>query len=405
MSFDLQKEFPEIARVFGKAMDEYADLVARDDGTIYGSPGQRRGAAFAQAQAFRKRWKKKIKCVFPGCSERTLDSHTIQRGGPLKVISEGRRVLTPRLDLGAKGLVMTEVGIGEASTFPGFCSTHEQLFSEFEQTGDLTKDRHVALQVFRTVCREVVRTQLQIANVEAGLEKYDGLVAHQGIKFIASQIEQSFRISENLKITDVSLEGVSNARARVLKALEEARNTMRMLQKNFFNQALGDATGGAEGLAHFQITVEQTVPFCLAGLGNFHIQEGNKVTNVVAILNVWPTTTKTIITMAVQNEHKDALNLYVDNCLKKILGLVTMLETWMVNGSDHWFITPSAWRKIPSTRQNQILKDILDPTYSIGQSYPRSILDDLRADTLRLVSNGPLSEDAEGEFAKLSDIE
>src|SRR5205823_2458669 len=59
-----------------------------------------------------------------------------------------------------------------ASTFPGFCEEHEQLFHEFEIAGSISSPRHIALQAFRTLCREITRKQQAIANLERLLDEY-----------------------------------------------------------------------------------------------------------------------------------------------------------------------------------------------------------------------------------------
>ena len=70
--------------------------------------------------------------------------------------------------------------------------------------------------------------------------------------------------------------------------------------------------------------------------------------------------------------------------LNRSLALLEMVETWMVNGTDHWFIKPSVWNGIPVGRRSRILEDILHDAYNIGHPYPRSIFDSLREEMLKL---------------------
>jgi len=61
-----------------------------------------------------------------------------------------------------------------------------------------------------------------------------------------------------------------------------------------------------------------------------------------------------------------------------------MVETWMVNGTDHWFITPSEWEHIPKERQDLILKDLFEDKFSLSTPYPNSILDSVRRKMLSI---------------------
>ena len=56
---------------------------------------------------------------------------------------------------------MLSIGINEASTFPGYCLEHENLFSEFENIKDFKTGEHMGLQLYRTVCREIVINEYQ----------------------------------------------------------------------------------------------------------------------------------------------------------------------------------------------------------------------------------------------------
>ena len=110
---------------------------------------------------------KKGRCLHPGadpstCSGRVIAAHTIQRNGGLNHIARNGHVGSvlihpsklPRrhLDLDSEP---HSVGIGEASTFNGFCSRHDnELFAPIDNrpfNGDLEQ---ILLLGFRSVCHE-----------------------------------------------------------------------------------------------------------------------------------------------------------------------------------------------------------------------------------------------------------
>src|SRR5439155_18743451 len=280
------------------------------------------------------------------------------RSGPLALISENRHVFAPHLSLSKKQMSMEKLGIGDASTFSGFCPHHELLFSEFEQRRELSDERHIALQVFRTVCREVVRLDSDITSLERSLSSYNQAVSDYGVKHITGKLQASGKLPANFGLRNFSMQGGSRAKTTIEKALDHLRSMRTRLKNSYFDQALADATGRGDGLAHLAINVGQSIPVSLAGFGNFYVQAPSVKENIYAILNVWPMPTKTTITLAVPKISDDAANLYINTYARKFLGLVTMIETWMINGTDHWFIRPSAWKTIPDARQQQILDDI-----------------------------------------------
>jgi len=83
----------------------------------------------------RKKWSKPRTCIYPGCYSQTIKrSHAISKSNSLKNISNNGHVLQPVVDVFAPNLMvsMKSIGINTASTFPGFCKEHEELFQKFE---------------------------------------------------------------------------------------------------------------------------------------------------------------------------------------------------------------------------------------------------------------------------------
>jgi hypothetical protein len=89
--------------------------------------------------------KMKFCCLVPGCGNPAIRSHSQQKEGQLRAIAKDGMVYSPEKNYykGFKqGLDMRRIGIGQASTFPGFCDYHDkELFSNVE-VRPLTKDDH-----------------------------------------------------------------------------------------------------------------------------------------------------------------------------------------------------------------------------------------------------------------------
>src|SRR5579859_4755193 len=111
------------------ALDSLKELIDADEFAIFESRGSQKRFFFDLFAKQRRNSRNPRTCIFPGCREISLPaSHAIQRNGPLVCIAEKNHVLAPRFSPRERGLIMARIGIGEASTFPGFCPRHERLF-------------------------------------------------------------------------------------------------------------------------------------------------------------------------------------------------------------------------------------------------------------------------------------
>ncbi|MBN2561438.1 MAG: hypothetical protein JXQ75_10970 [Phycisphaerae bacterium] len=89
-------------------------------------------------------------CLCPGCSQPAIMSHSQQKEGQLRAIAKDGRVyaLSHNVfhhlkDLGLRDDVLNVqvLGIGEASTFPGFCRQHDRMIFAPIEREELIQDR------------------------------------------------------------------------------------------------------------------------------------------------------------------------------------------------------------------------------------------------------------------------
>jgi hypothetical protein len=96
------------------------------------------------------------------CREEAIQSHSLQRSGPLASISESGHVIKIGSMLRAQPIenrsLFERVGLSNASVFPGFCATHDNtLFSELEgdrlefskRTGVLVSIRAISMELYK----------------------------------------------------------------------------------------------------------------------------------------------------------------------------------------------------------------------------------------------------------------
>lgn len=95
---------------------------------------------------------KSRKCVFPGCSEVAIKSHTISKENALRSIARDGEVFSfkPMIKERIHILEPNCVGIGDASTFRGFCKKHDDFFQGIDH-GAFKTEYDLALQLFRCI--------------------------------------------------------------------------------------------------------------------------------------------------------------------------------------------------------------------------------------------------------------
>lgn len=115
--------------------------------------------------------KRKSTCMYPGCSQLAVNSHAISKQSSLGIIADNGKLLTlksKRKDTeDFKQIKFTSEGIGEATTFKGFCEEHEKIFYSIDKNG-ITTIRDLLLQCYRIVCRDTfLRRALTLSEFES----------------------------------------------------------------------------------------------------------------------------------------------------------------------------------------------------------------------------------------------
>lgn len=111
------------------------------------------------------------RCLHPeaptGCEGPVTEAHTIQKRGSISPLARGGKVYAfPRFAKALPNIIankgrptMVLVGAKEASTFPGFCNKHDQIFRPVETDPIVATGATAGLLAYRSVAREVYAKQ------------------------------------------------------------------------------------------------------------------------------------------------------------------------------------------------------------------------------------------------------
>ena len=92
----------------------------------------------------------------------------------------------------------------------------------------------------------------------------------------------------------------------------------------------------------------------------------------------------TVAFIGTDRKHADVIEAYRSSMEHGFNGLNAM-ESWITNGSDHWFIRPSAWYAIPDHRQEKVLELLMSEDDNIGTMLDFSILDGARRAIIAMI--------------------
>jgi len=355
-----------------KAFEQADDLFQLEPERIFGTESERKAALYGSLVQKWKAWERSGPCMYRGCGKTSIvRSHSIHRAGAIEQIAEQQHVLTPLF--GESGISVKRIGVREASTFPGFCETHEQLFTPFESTGRITDGHQTVLQAFRTLCREIARKRHDVDYMKRAMEHWRAA----RFNYFKNAIHSA---APGIKIQQVTQKGNGLEEAST-KMLAEGEDDLRELGELYDELFRYIDAGHPEPCVHALDMCQEialNIPVALSGLGVLRYQDASrKKHRALCLIGILPQGETTLTVMAAARRHCDAIELFANKMLSGF-GALHAMESWMVYGSDHWFIRPSAWEAIPESRRSLILKAIMSDDYNIGDVPPFSILDDAR---------------------------
>lgn len=373
---------PDVQLV-ARALDEITDEYEQNNRIIFQNESERARQHFATVHRSLKDWSKSRQCMVPGCGKRSIKrSHTVPKSMSLHVISESGHVFSPSFDQVRGEPAIKKVGVNDATTFPGFCATHELLFERFETKGSIDQNPDVYLQIYRAACRELFRARFVVEQHDWMMAEYckardDGLIRLIRERARALGLENDARLA-SFKFDGDPLVDAANERATPVRDLIRHMEQLVLpaLERAVFN-------GDESGIAVIATSIDVEIPVALAGSGSFRIEENETERRVTLLMNVLPQSAGTLIVMAVLAEEECYLKAYEARWMNHALRILSMIESWMVNGTDQWCIRPSTWAKIPMRRAAALLAELIGHSRNVGDECAGSIFDDLRLEFIQ----------------------
>lgn len=233
------------------------------------------------------------------------------------------------------------VGQGQASTFNGYCVTHEKLFSAtFEQKG-FTEDFHYTLQIMRSTAREIWKLESYLGYLELNIVAYETSVQELNIPPGAKK-ELKKRASFPLRSMKANAENQLDQLKHMLKWLTPAAvdgqplpSKVQILNlKTDYHVALSGSTHFTDAKRGSASGLERVFPFTV-------------------VFTIVPKSAGSLFIFATSGDAVD-LSLYVEQYFSVPEKVAKTVFSWMEH-TDHWFANPTWWGALDQQVRNTLL--------------------------------------------------
>lgn len=397
-SDDTARKAQAITAIADSVIDEYL----ADRNVIFRDDRERSKYLFGALDDTSRIWKRSKKCMVPGCTNKSIArSHAVPRGMLSARVGEAGHVLTPGRDRIKDGqLVLQRVGLALASTFPGFCESHELLFQSFENAKKVASESDLLLQAYRTACRELFRTRFWIGRTTELFRTFKALRDERLLERLKQRLDAAGLGTAQINNLEVKDDPMVASWDRPLAALRE----LNVFLETKLVPALEAAVFGSDesGLHVWAVDIDTELPVGLSGAATVPMRVAGHGTQLHFVMAVLPHDGGTLVCIVGAAEDQVGLTAYQTRWMQNGLEFLSMIESWMINGSDQWFLRPSVWDKLGSKRQELVLQEISECARNVYEEADQSIFDDVRRSVLAMfeAANAGRSDAGNMEFVK-----
>lgn len=277
--------------------------------------------------------------VFPRCEKPPIDSHSMQRGGPLSMLAEKHHVFVLRF---AQSIVeqdstyMQLTPIKRATVFPGLCATHDASLFEPIDRHSLREptSKQIFLLAFRAVLRSLyIARQMareRRANLEAMLDQPPGLGVLE--MFVASLLRSELTLPQ----------------------LEDVAESFSHWHREGMHAELPVIVG----------KYLPTLPFAVSCyIEPIHDEEGQPIeysgdVRPFIVLNVVPALEGSTVTISFLEEHRQALNSLLAplKACRQSRDFADRIWQIALRYSDNIVVAPAAWHALSEADRQRIIK-------------------------------------------------
>ena len=361
----------ELKRCTLESLDDITDKI--HDGTLFEGENEKliKKLLFEEYAKMHIVSKKMGKCVCPNCCNKSIKrSHTIPRGMSLDIIAENKKVVMPILiekyPVREYFIEAAEIGIGQASTFPGFCKKHELIFQTYEKRQKIDKQDDVIKQLFRNVTYNCFILERRIELSKNIIERY---------KDIRNQAAYNYLKKSELKamLKEVIISGEDKNIINLTFHQQKLIDYYTKLEK--YKMSLWKIIDGSDAdITSISVILDVLFPVSICGCTEIVFDDSKYVCSI----DVVPSKKETLVTIGFYGEISSELYDIVKSRLNHPLTILNFIESTMVYGTDNWYLNPKVWTMLSDKRKERLISEMQNLGKSIFDEVPYSIFDDIR---------------------------
>ena len=336
----------ELKRWTLESLDDITDKI--HDGTLFEGENEKliKKLLFEEYAKMHIVSKKTGKCACPNCCNKGIKkSHTIPRGMSLDIIAENKKVVMPILiekyPVREYFIEAAGIGIGQASTFPGFCKKHELIFQTYEKKQKIDKQDDVIKQLFRNVTYNCFILERRIELSKNIIERY---------KDIRNQAAYNYLKKSELKgmLKEVIISGEDKNIINLTFHQQELIDYYTKLEKYKMN--LWKIIAGSDAdITSISVILDVLFPVSICGCTEIVFDDSEYVCSI----DVVPSKKETLITIGFYGEISSELYDIVKSRLNHPLTILNFIESTMVYGTDNWYLNPKVWAMFSDKRKER----------------------------------------------------
>ena len=302
--------------------------------------------------------KKKGICCYSDCDHNAIKSHVFSKEATLRNISQNGNVIhfAPLCIDGKMEFKLEECNVNSASTFYGYCTEHEKIFSSID-FGNFNTVSDIILQCFRSVGFWISEES-------------------HAYKYINRSYSPEYKenLTENYVVDTGNLSDLYNILNCCI--LNSEKYDIPLERRNQITLS--------ENWSILHIHLDYELPIALCTKNPYTL--GNHASNIMWIVVPLKSSTELIIiyeSSILDKYTKEITGMLMEEVWKKLtdhnLCILNMVEAAMMNNAM-WWIKPDIFKSISNEKKDVLTTDIRYKCFfeKVWETVPYSIFDDLR---------------------------
>ena len=285
----------------------------------------------------------KINCMYPGCTNNPINSHSIQKSLFSSLVDDTNHVLMLKTKFTHKerpSASMKRVGVNEATTFPGLCEKHDEtLFADIEKKEiDFNNPYHNFLVAYRALL----------------YENYAKIHSYENIKNIAKNYSNSGN-PDQFTMTALSIMAYSHYLGMFYTSKVKSLLDIPLLNKQYNSELFFGVK-----ILSFQL------PLFLSSIftPSYDFEEkiinkfdDSKISPNYFFLSILPSKSETYIFYSILKRQKNNFgNIFSKLNQSSDEDILIYLSELIIRYTENFVISPDYWNRFPEYKKQNLIK-------------------------------------------------